>query len=997
MGLTFASSLVTFLECGLLAREDGVFDVYNNEGDSTPEYTNAVILDKQIKCAQKYNEETSQWIPLFLCRSCLDKRLLSIASGLTEREQLATKWLRRETWSMDLSSNVIPYDFIKGGSCNTRHGGSKGELFTVQLKGNDVSIPCKFANALDAREMCMTLFGDDHYYNTSDKCDGSPCVKCDVSALIESNQENPWLEKRPSWPSDSQICKYRCAYPTYTSNRDPHQYPTKPCVPCLDVIQNFSECNGEGAFFYDTDTELKKCGGGPKDGITEYIPQCSQCSPMMSGGLIFSTSTLSKSNADCIAICPRDLYRTFFFNVSTNQTEETINPIPQSKIVECRLCVDAHVIACNNSNCTSDYYMNDTACILCNTSRCNEAGYYRTKCRSNSISDSRCAACDESRLLYNDYEATVAALSMISNAALRTQLWSALNTSQKDRSRRWLNPSVAKLSSVFVSDEGCVVACINNYVWIDFRTGLPPVPDTNHTLQAHYACIPCQCEYLGNQPLYSVWNYAGVLVPLETVVVALNLMQQQNLTGGCYACPPNTDTIPSIDIICQAIPGFGIKTQEGVEVGITTVIATRDTFGTGILTMNTIPYTSLRMPRLRVSNNNFFTCCGLVDQKCQIFEKSVLDGDQNNPTIFNLRCKNMATGANYTREAGSRRLLETNSALEKCMVGQYNHIRGATTCFNCPSGASTIEPYHQITDRDQCACLAGYYAIRNPVTGYLIRCEVCGHGRHRTVYMNDSHCEVCPIGMVTPTATSANCYCDAGTYYSKGCVDCEEGGYCESGSPRILCPENSWSNHGAKSRSDCICDRTRFYGSLANPRSICYKTPPTMHCDSSQCECAIGWYPIYNTSSDGMTTTMRCLTECNMGQYAIINPTTYQKLECRACPLNTYSSSRQAIFTGDGREQCTPCPPKFQTLDVGSVSPSQCACVSGVRNETTSECGSCPINTFLNIFTGACEVCPDGAIAPVGSVGYISCACQKGSQSIFQQGKLQCEVCYFFF
>lgn len=998
------------MQCALDARENGVFNVYDSKGDAI-EYTNAVIIDNKIKCAQKYNEDTSRWIPLFLCASCLDKRLVSLQKamqvGSTERMKLMARWLRRETWSdYYLSKRItLPYDFIKTANCDTRHGGSNSELFTVSLgEGIQASLPCNFTNGVDARAMCQTLFGDSYYYNTTGICSNdSPCVMCGVGNSVESVQEKTWLDIRASWPSESKVCKYRCASRTHTSNRDPAQYPANPCIPCIDIINNFSAnglsgCKGEGAAYYDREEEiLEKCGD--VHGINEYIPQCSDCTSIMSIDPIFSTNTLFKSNDDCLAICPPDLYRTFFFNESTNQTEETLKPIEQSRIVECRLCVDAHVISCNNSNCSSDYYMNETTCIKCNASQCDEAGYYRTKCKPSSVSDSRCALCDESRLLYNTYEEALRALLASKlTADLRGKLWKALNTSQLDRSRRWLKPSVGKLaSSVFVSGEGCVVTCVNNYAWIDFSTGLPPVPDKNHTLQARYVCIPCYCDYLGGQSLYSVWNYSGVLVPLSGSLVnikALNLMQVSNLTGGCYACPPNTDTIPNVDTMCQAKPGFGIKTQVGVEIEITTISSGDPVIGSGIPVINTMLYTSIRLPGLRPSNNQFFTCCGLKDTKCQIFEKRVLDADQTNPARFNLLCKNNATGANYTRTGVRRLLLEEDQPLEQCMVGQYNHIRGGTTCFNCPNGASTIEPYNEITNRDKCACLPGYYAVRNAVTGALSQCVGCGLNRHRTVYMNDSSCEPCASGMVTPTATSANCYCEAGTYYSNGgCVDCEEGGYCESGSQRLMCPENSWSKHGSKSRSDCICDKSKFYGSLANPGSICYKIPPTMQCENDKCECATGWYPIYNTSADGLTTVMRCLTECDMGQYAVINPTTFQKLECRACPLNTYSSSRQSIFTGDGRQQCTPCPPNFQTLDTGSVSPSQCACISGFRNETTSECGSCPINTFLNTFTRVCEVCPDGAVAPSGSVGYISCACKKGSRSIFVQGSLQCEEC----
>jgi hypothetical protein len=711
--------------------------------------------------------------------------------------------------------------------------------------------------------------------------------------------------------------------------------------------------------------ELLKCGPAYGDGITMYTPTCTRCFTTLGGArLVFSTDRLFESNEACEGMCPGDLYKTMSDSALVSK------PIAQANITGCVLCTASHVIACNNTNCSAGYYLNDS-CLECDKTLCNEMGYYRTKCNANSISDSRCARCGQ-ELLYNQY-----------SVLADVKLWKALNNSQLSVSRRFLSSSVSG-PSVFYSEEGCALTCINNYAWIDFRTGLPP-SSADRILRAHYGCIACSSTFFKDpaESLYSVWNHSGYLIqPAESIANdAFHMMQRGNVTGGCYACPANTDTISTVDIMCQTIPGFGKGVEAGQAVSITTVVINSET---GMIGLKQSLFPSKKLPIAAVSSEVFFTCCGPDDSLCHTFEKRALDADQNKligPGTFYTRCMNATNRG--------RRLMASSQEIDQCLSGQYNHIRGGTTCFECPYGASTVEPYSGVDSQGKCACLPGYQDISN---GGTLKCEVCGKNRHRTVHM--SECEECPLGKITPSDASANCYCEEGTYALPNgtCALCEAGGYCESGFQRMVCPPNSHSEAGSKTRSDCVCNRPAYYGSLANPGSQCYKVPPTMQCPD-ECNCAEGWFPIYNTSLDKQTTVMRCMTECRLGQYATINPVTFAKLACVDCPLHTYSSSRQTIDAGDGRAQCTACPPNFKTLHRGSTSPSECQCLSGVINSTTSECGSCPANTYLNTFSNACEACPKGASSPAGSVGYISCMCGKGSRTTFNQDALQCEPC----
>lgn len=246
---------------------------------------------------------------------------------------------------------------------------------------------------------------------------------------------------------------------------------------------------------------------------------------------------------------------------------------------------------------------------------------------------------------------------------------------------------------------------------------------------------------------------------------------------------------------------------------------------------------------------------------------------------------------------------------------------------------------------------------------------------------------------MTPSATSANCFCSPGLYLgpSGECVVCRAGSYCEGGSRVVQCPLNSMSPPGAKTRSDCVCDPAKYYGSLAVPGSECMLRPFAQKCDpssaenssssssSGQCSCAQGWRPVVVYGS----TMLRCVAECALGEYARVDPVTFKVLECVACPLHTYSSSRQMVeVVGRGPEQqCTPCPLNLETTGVGRTSALECVCRRGVTNASDStSCGLCAAGSYLDELRDACSACPPGSTSPAGSIGVVACMCPSGSR-----------------
>ena len=228
---------------------------------------------------------------------------------------------------------------------------------------------------------------------------------------------------------------------------------------------------------------------------------------------------------------------------------------------------------------------------------------------------------------------------------------------------------------MMVSPEGCLVACINNYVWIDTASGLFP---QGNQLQGTWACVPCSSAFItATPPLYSVWNCSGGQTPAHASGA---LKEMQSKAGACFACPANTDTIASSDSMCEAIPGYGqpVGTPVTVSVSLGSLVAG-------------LPVLSAITPLVVPSTVEYFSCCG-NDQPCQIFSKMEMDLDQASfgPNSFYAACSRI----NVSR----RRLLQTEG-LQACFAGQYNQERGNTICFSCPQHASTPYPFMAITSR----------------------------------------------------------------------------------------------------------------------------------------------------------------------------------------------------------------------------------------------------------------------------------------------------------
>jgi hypothetical protein len=172
-------------------------------------------------------------------------------------------------------------------------------------------------------------------------------------------------------------------------------------------------------------------------------------------------------------------------------------------------------------------------------------------------------------------------------------------------------------------------------------------------------------------------------------------------------------------------------------------------------------------------------------------------------------------------------------------------------------------------------------------------------------------------------------------------------------------------------RSDCVC-QAGFYGNLANPDSKCRPKPLGFSCEG-ECTCASGWTPVYNVSADGARLTMRCILQCELGEYAQIEPSTFVKVlpcsllrRCHGFALASLGepcglalavldkrwqshgqpwASLGLALAGHGKLWLCPCQP-WQAVASHGWPWQVFACRLSVRAPVQQRCIPCPFDTY---------------------------------------------------
>ena len=345
LGFFIPSQQPTRTQCALLARTLGLNEIQFSD-DDTLYYAIIDTTTNQgsILCHVPTQELwLHHWSSYDQCLACLDQNPPAASS------EVEVTWRSVASWTQNF------YAFKTLGSCE----GMTCTGATVAF-GN-ACVPCN-APASVWRSICSpSVFNE-----LACKASGKPlstqdvCIPCDglnakAGWLTNTQAIAQWTAARPpQWASFT--CMYICDL-GYTSNMDVKAYATDPCVPCMNVIQDFKDrgqCNrGEGAWYFDETTAMHTCTYQSQ--FLPYTPTCQACVPRPMNGLLLLNPNpiiLASGLMACLAICDPQLYFTLHLNGS-----KVFSPIEQGQILRCEPCGEEHLASCANMTvCQAGYF-----------------------------------------------------------------------------------------------------------------------------------------------------------------------------------------------------------------------------------------------------------------------------------------------------------------------------------------------------------------------------------------------------------------------------------------------------------------------------------------------------------------------------------------------------------------------------------------------------------------------------------------------------------------
>ena len=803
-------------------------------------------------------------------------------------------------------------------------------------------------------------------------------------------------------------CLYKCDA-GYTSNNNVATYDTTPCVRC-GTSDAGESCQSNTAVYIDQGSVSKSLGqcGYPDGNYIPFQPKCNPCSDAKTSidYTFASTAAPADNQGGCLAKC-LPAFHTMLLDGSEATTFQ-----PYGTIARCQPCMPTDARPCNGTCQAGQYHIpsNDT-CRQCSVAPCTTPGFYREACSGLTANDSQCLPCGDA-YLFNAAPpaATALLLADIQNQANLT-------------TRRWVSAG-----GVSARPGGCMLACVNNFVWLRASTGRSPFSSPTAlllNLTDDMVCIPCGSAFitsgLASPPpgtvwpaLYSVWNStnttAGTIPPGRA---GSALASMRGLPGACNFCPFGHDTLNyGSDLMCETMPGH-TTVDQGPSGFAHTVSVSQDTLGGNDLPAQNTDFgfrrrllqqaaTTSRIKTIRVRVQPVISAVYTYFQCCT--ENS--ETHAQNCKSMNIRDwedKKTVTGARYGSDfcdtsalvvpaTNRRRLFATQVPVDTCFSGNYKEGRGAGACHTCPYGSSTRSD--TATSLADCACLPGFRANRHPLTRALLGCIECGWNHSRSPFQqDDSACAPCPPNTHTPTSSSAFCYCGAGSYLvGSACLPCEPGFYCAVDNNKTACPDHSTSPAAASTRGECRCLAPLYYGDLSNASASCVYNKPGLNCTATPgdaiCPCAQGWKRGAGDS---------CVSSCRPGEYAVLGPS-QSILRCVPCPPDTYTATNDTVYIPLlplGR-QCAPCPPNRHTAGAGTPSADGCTCL-GVANTSTT-CQLCARNQYFEPSAAGCLGCPPGTASPTASVGLSACLCPQGYRAMLLAntgagGGLRCEPC----
>lgn len=271
---------------------------------------------------------------------------------------------------------------------------------------------------------------------------------------------------------------------------------------------------------------------------------------------------------------------------------------------------------------------------------------------------------------------------------------------------------------------------------------------------------------------------------------------------------------------------------------------------------------------------------------------------------------------------------DDNGVCQICEIGEYKGDVGPMQCSLCNQvsvGSSTgLVRLTTLTkgtiEQQSCTCPAGYYS---PQTATVAYCEKCGADHFCS---GGSAREQCPDGTTTFGGTEVaksigDCVCVSGltpvvsANASRRCEQCIEGRFKEvDGNMPCsdICPPNSNSKAGSKSRKDCYCSQGWYHDNVSDTCKACpadgVSCPGGFDPPDSRVHAAPASLPGYYLT--GFALAEQCYIETSDGASVCLGGATADKQRnaCGGLQAGPLCAACQHLSARDlGDEACSPC------------------------------------------------------------------------------------------
>lgn len=943
----------------------------------------------------------------------------------------------RCVWSQ-FTQKTFRYD---PATAHTGDGPLEEALFQLIRPSFPVCVPCDFQTSSAGvtvsfgTSVCQQLFGTARYFDNRICLNGLPnvtelttdhvCSKCALTkahaTLIDSRVDpaawNDWYNVRNFGTHNkgqnvdfwNTPCRYRCAQGYGSNPNGANAYAEAPCLPCATAFQ----CVTNGfAMYTSADTQ---CGQNPQTNYAPVRATCTSCdatqNSYVNGHYVYlfqSNLSAPVSNAGlCPAICHPDYYQTFYRKA--DDTESVADPgvyypITRIRCVECSRsdpnfpCADA---------CTNDYYKNTTLkrCLACNTSRCPE-GQFRERCISGAaFEDARCRVRDASALS-NPATFPSGALAIGPSHAA----YAALTRAKGRPSRRWLTPEERRAPGRWwiaahpsPVPEQVALVCLNNWAWIDVRTGRSPwanFSNNNNSSSssdtsggvlwldaAAFFCVECTALHTDgtDRQLYSVWNASDASTAYATPVRGLNsvLDSLTSVWGGCYACYGVRDVEAHSGTLCELPSGHSMDVPYGVSLVEVTVPGSLSLSAPGV-SMDikvSLKEEDLVVLLLDPAPAKYYYEYDPQGRR-RLLQQQTAQGAANTLTPDDL-IRPLVGGESNANAPSTTRLLLPAMRMPLLGNGAY---------FSCCDALPSAE------DAEACRSLQGVHrsvytragdALPQAPCARLLRAPPPPSSQRRLLQAPDIIDTRCAIGTFKPERGDTPCaFCPSGATTSGVAVidvaDCQcLPGYTRKANVCVPCPDGTYRGladaacrpcprrHVTQSQgaTACVCEPGTFYSSLA---AACLDCPAHHHCVNG----ALTPCPMHGLSPPRSASIADCVCDPRgfYGDLSLPNGACY--------PVTPGLDARGQCASGWTRVQ------RSQTQQQPQWIQCESGCVAGTYARVHAStgallgCVACPADTYAidGSLVDACTSCPmgRGTSGRTGQTSADACLCLLG-------------------